>query len=362
MVAYHSGPNEWRLPPRDAAGWLVWPALGAKWLLVPLLHFGYVGVHLFFVISGFCIHLRAARARRDPAARTLPVREFFLRRFWRIYPPYWIALGLFGIAVPVAAHALGQAAAGYTAGDLALHASMLHTFSERAIFSINPAFWSIATEEQFYLIYPLILPLLARAAAARRFSLVLGAALLVSLGVRGAFFLAVPATVEHFMTWRLLSAFFLPRWFEWLLGCALAEAVVNPDNPLARHRRLLAIAAPLLLALAMACRVHVLADKLFADSLFGAGFAALAGALLGGARADGSPGVIGRALTAVGRRAYGTYLIHQPILDGPWLPLPLRLVLAAAASALFSRFAERPFERRSQRVGSAPEIVKYSAA
>lgn len=350
VLGYHAGGLGWRLPPYRPDGWLALPHLGAAWLLVPLFHFGFAGVHLFFVLSGFCIHLRAARMAAA-GRRDLPsVREFLLRRFWRIVPPYWIALGLFGLAVPLAARALRLAAdpaAG--ASDLALHAALLHSFSPRTIFSINPAFWSLATEAQFYLAYPLLLPHLRRIGMRRVLALALG----LSLAWRGVVLATLPPTVEHFMAYRvLLSAPLPPRWFEWLLGCALAEAWAARAPILDGGGRRLAIAGAALLVLAMAARVHVVVDKLASDALFSSGFAALGGAVLaarGGSSLVGA--LVGRALAAVGHRAYGIYLVHQPILDWQAAPRLLRNLAAPVAGWLFSALAERPFERRAGRVG-----------
>jgi peptidoglycan/LPS O-acetylase OafA/YrhL len=108
----------------------------------------------------------------------------------------------------------------------------------------------------------------------------------------------------------------------------------------------------------MATRVHVAVDKLLSDLFFSSGHAALIGAVLAGgaSRGGGSPtlgrlrGILGRALAALGRRAYGVYLMHQPILDLLDLPWLVRSGLAAAVSAVFSRFCERPFEERSRRL------------
>ena len=327
VLLYHAGPLSWRLAPYRSDGWLAWPTLGWKWLLVPFWHFGYCGVHLFFVLSGFCIHLRAARDRQP-----LDLRAFFLRRFWRIYPPYWVAVALFGIVVPLFAHhAIDWL-------DVVMHSTMLHTFSTRTIFSIDPAFWSIATEEQFYLAYPLVLFALTRIGVRR----VVGAALALSLTWRAVVLITVPPTVEHFMLWRVLvHGLFLPRWFEWLLGCWLAEMVVKRKL----RARPLALGGALFLLLAMLSRVNVIADKLFADALFGLGWTGIVGAVV----AAQPVGFVTRTLGAVGRRAYGLYLVHHPILD--WAALGrVGLPVAAAAGWLFSRIFERPFERRSQAV------------
>lgn len=360
VVVYHAGPLAWRLAPYGADGWLAWPHLPLHlWLAVPFLHFGFTGVHAFFVLSGFCIHLRAARARRRGANPLPSLRPFFLRRFWRIYPPYWIALALFA-AAPHVAHALGWSTRHTPpgAGDVALHAVMLHSLVPSSIFSINPAFWSLATEEQFYLAYPLLVRALSRWGMGR----VLGVSLAVSLLWRAAVLTLIPPTVEHFLEYRvLIHALFLPRWYEWILGCWLAELCLAP-SPLVGQRRLLAALAALLLLAGMATRVHVVVDKLLSDLFFSSGHAALIGAVLAGSTSKAHRpssfqrsfgrlrALLGRALATLGRRAYGVYLVHQPVLDLLDLPLLVRGSLAAVVAAVFSRFCERPFEESSRRL------------
>jgi peptidoglycan/LPS O-acetylase OafA/YrhL len=331
VLIYHAGPLAWRLAPYRSDGWLAWPALGWKWLLVPLLHFGFTGVHAFFVLSGFCIHLRAARTREAPH-----LRGFFLRRFWRIYPPYWIALAGFAILLRP------------SVSDFLLHATMTHTLTERSFFSINPAFWSLATEEQFYLAYPLVAWALARLGTRR----VLAFALALSLLWRATVLAFVPPTVENFLAWRVLvHGLFLPRWFEWLLGCWLAERVAA--GRLGRARPF-ALVAALLLVAGMATRVHVAVDKLLSDALFAGGYTALTAAALA-ARPTGVAILarVGDALGALGRRAYGLYLVHQPALDWMALPWIARVLLATVGGWLFSIVCEAPFERRSKAVARA---------
>src|SRR5476649_2570770 len=53
-------------------------------------------VPLFFLISGYCIH--ASNIKYVKANQSLPLKEYYKRRFLRIYPPYFVAL-LFAIGV-----------------------------------------------------------------------------------------------------------------------------------------------------------------------------------------------------------------------------------------------------------------------
>src|SRR5262249_48484636 len=55
----------------------------------------WIGVPMFFVISGYCVTASADAARRRPN----PGPEFFYRRFRRIYPPYWTWLAVAGLGI-----------------------------------------------------------------------------------------------------------------------------------------------------------------------------------------------------------------------------------------------------------------------
>src|SRR5579871_1551493 len=55
----------------------------------------WMGVPMFFVISGYCISATADKERRSARG----VRSYFWRRFRRIFPPYWIAFLLFAVLV-----------------------------------------------------------------------------------------------------------------------------------------------------------------------------------------------------------------------------------------------------------------------
>ena len=116
---------------------------------------GELGVRIFFVISGFCIHLFWAKARA--AGVDNPVINFFSfwkRRVRRLYPPYFAALALYLCYI---AYKTPVEVTGFYVWDVVLHLFMLHNLDLRTTYTINGAFWTLAIEEQLYLAYFLLL-------------------------------------------------------------------------------------------------------------------------------------------------------------------------------------------------------------
>jgi peptidoglycan/LPS O-acetylase OafA/YrhL len=122
----------------------------------PLITCGWVGVDLFFVLSGFLLatHLLQSLSRPTPGI----YRRYLAARVRRVFPAYWAQLAiLLGVAV-IAAGSL-PAWAKY----LPLHIPMLHFVSESASFAINNVYWTLPIEFAFYLCLPFIARVLARA-------------------------------------------------------------------------------------------------------------------------------------------------------------------------------------------------------
>lgn len=116
--------------------------------------FGYIGVFLFFVISGFCIHLQWAKAKAAGTEPDVRFGPFWKRRIRRLYPPYVIALLLFLL---LSASTMGLNFTHFFFYDLGMHLLMLHNLDPKTCYTINGVFWTLAIEEQLYLAYFLLL-------------------------------------------------------------------------------------------------------------------------------------------------------------------------------------------------------------
>jgi len=129
---------------------------------------GYLGVDLFFAISGFVLFFpHAERVFFGGPAQSLG--DFAYRRFIKIVPSYLVAL----LATIPAVLALPRAAtATALAGTLVQHLAFVQNFFDDGFGAANSVFWSLAVEAQFYLVFPLLAlafrraPLVAAALAA----------------------------------------------------------------------------------------------------------------------------------------------------------------------------------------------------
>ena len=136
-----------------------------------LLANGERGVSVFFTLSGLLLSVLFWQSKADNDS--LPdLRKYTFRRLARILPAYYVALTLLlymdGLwRVPGAG------------ADIALHYTFLFNFAEFSIFSINPVFWTIAVEMQFYLLLPLIFLFI------RKMSIRNGLTLVLTLTVAG---------------------------------------------------------------------------------------------------------------------------------------------------------------------------------
>ena len=168
--------------------------------------FAYIGVFLFFVISGFCIHLQWAKARAAGTEPEIRFGAFWKRRLRRLYPPYIIALVLFLL---LATSTAGINLTHFFFYDIGMHLLMLHNLDPKTCYTINGVFWTLAVEEQLYLAYFLLLFMRVRWG----WGVTIGVCLSARLGwillshvvwLKTGFGIPVPeSAAAHWFTWAL---------------------------------------------------------------------------------------------------------------------------------------------------------------
>lgn len=128
--------------------------LWERWVVFST-HFGWSGVDLFFVLSGFLITGILLDARHSPHY----FRSFYARRVLRIFPLYYAVLIVALVLLPIVPHPKIDVVAGAGGRDI-----FYWTFLSNWSMALDDAFhnrilaptWSLAIEEQFYLIWPLV--------------------------------------------------------------------------------------------------------------------------------------------------------------------------------------------------------------
>ena len=319
-----------------------------------MIRLGYVGVFLFFVISGFCIHLSRARAEAEGKTPTT-FGAFWKRRIRRLYPPYLIALTLYLL---IAGFTTKFEATIFYVWDVVLHLLMLHNLDAHTAYSINGVFWTLAIEEQLYLAYFLLLFLRNRWGWART--------LTVCLLARVIWFVACTAIRQQLNIDIPISEAAASHWFTWALGAISVEAMLGVVKlPAWCYRARLAtitlLASVGLTYLLPIVEAHnrVLHDFLwlFLHPLWGLGFFILLNRFVAAEKvwraALHTPAVIGY-LAAIGVFSYSLYLTHELVVMEAFrfgflgfselaTAILITTPLTIAFAWLFFRFAEKPY-------------------
>lgn len=145
-----------------------------KEVFLSLTYTGGMGVQIFFVLSGFLITFLLFKEKEKNGS--INIRNFYLRRILRIWPVYYVVLLLGIFLLPTIASAF------HYCGSIVLDLLFLNNLNAEAVCNspnINIA-WSVAIEEQFYLVWPLLFFLFAKNI---KFLLILCVGLLVASGI-----------------------------------------------------------------------------------------------------------------------------------------------------------------------------------
>lgn len=261
----------------------------------------FVGVDVFFVLSGFLIS--SILLRRTDQLGIPKFREFYIRRFFRLAPALLAMLAVYVLFAPLAwpeyNHARDATAAAlyfsnYTKAFLGFPDYISHT-------------WSLSVEEQFYLVWPPILYLLHKRYAGNRLPLVLAVLFLVATAWRWAW-------LSHGHSWDQAYYRADTRMSGLILGSALAAALSVPHT-----KALLQRASPYLYILpiiAVAVLHHGWKDHWvlwYGIPLTELGTAAVVMALAFRERWL-TEILSNRLLVLLGTLSYGIYLWHYPLM------------------------------------------------
>jgi peptidoglycan/LPS O-acetylase OafA/YrhL len=308
---------------------------------------GWLGVDLFFVLSGFLITgiLLKTRGRSTGAY----FKQFYIRRAARILPLYFLVL--------LVLLALYQGQYGvYFAYCALMSANLAHLFPSIRIPDAAGPFWSLAVEEQFYLVWPWLVLWLA----SRSLKLVTIGLLIIEPVLR----VVVPAPI-----------LFLP-WFRCdglAMGALIAIWFASWDGDRSRARTF----ALTILGVVVALTVAGLPFGILHDGIAGTALRITQGVLLFGAALVAAVAFSGNrslaflrspVLATTALLSYCLYLIHKPLIDAfahvvgpmPWFmalaPLPAFLIRAVVAlgaaytlAALSRKYLEAPFLRLAAR-------------
>ncbi|HUN60361.1 MAG TPA: acyltransferase family protein [Candidatus Sulfotelmatobacter sp.] len=328
---------------------------------------GFVGVDVFFVISGYLI---SSIVFTEIAESRYSIIGFYERRIRRIFPALFAMLAVFSVLAAV--YLLPAELVGYSKSMLAATASASNFYFWRhsGYFDMPTSYpllhtWSLAVEEQFYILFPLFLLLVRKLFPTR-----------LRVSVTFLFFVSLVASAVV-VSQNRETAFYMPytRAWELLLGTILSLGLF-PRLGVAWQRNVVTFAGMVLIAISI---------FFYSEQTLFPGLSALApcvgSALIIGAGESGSS-LIGKLLSwrpivFIGLISYSLYLWHWPIivlqqmgvfvgesaiashriaalLPEHRLNMLVEVVLSFIAAILSWRFVERPFRSGPLRLSGRP--------
>lgn len=267
--------------------------------------FGSLAVGLFFVLSGYCIHRRGAYNLATNPQSSFKLKQYAFRRFWRIYPTYFAALGVTAL-VDIYVRASSENLIPETQ-DNSWFAFLMSLFSLQGLvaptFGHNTSLWTLALELHFYAIYPLLYYLSRKQGPTKAVGLTLIASSIYLI-------LEQILHLSNFFPYKGSGGpIFIPYWFTWGFGFYIAEIEAGRVSFNQKYWRILAIISAIL----------TIPISLFFDSataMFTSTFAF--GYLLYWSMTEAGTNFWNssylRLFSAIGMFSYSIYVIHRPVL------------------------------------------------
>ena len=319
----------------------------------PLLPGGFLGVDVFFVISGYVISLSLFSYPQSNFGRFL--LDFYRRRVKRLIPAlaFVVLVSGFGIALfdpePITALKTGMAAL-FGLSNMFLLAESQNYFAAEALYNVFTHTWSLGVEEQFYFIFPALFWLTVHRGAHRSRHFF---AMMLALS---------SASFAGYVLARLnpSAAFFLMPLRFWELGIGTLVCLANREGVLAKNR----------IPVAWVGMVGLLAAFALPESrwLYSTPLAVVATALLIWKAEVHS--LIYRVFASrpavwIGLVSYSLYLWHWPVLvlsrwtiGITWLTAPFQLAAMFGLASLSFYLIEDPLRRRAWSITYMGTIAK----
>ncbi len=323
---------------------------------------GFLGVDVFFVISGYLI--TSLLLAEQGASGRVGLGRFYLRRARRLLPALFVVLATVSLFTVVflpdeirTLRADVVAALGYATNwwQIAEEQSYVAALSRPPLLR---HLWSLAVEEQFYLVWPLLLVGMMKLWGGRRRPMLIATGVGIVASFTTMLVLSLPHDFRFFEPSRVYFGSDT-RVFTMLLGAALAMVwspwKLNPRIPAPARNALDAVGAAALVGLfAIFATAHYQSNVLFRGGFLGVAILAaivIAVAVHPASRL-GAVALGHQPLRWIGERSYGIYLWHWPVfmLTRPdsdvsltgGANLALRLGITLAIAELSYRFIEEP--------------------
>jgi peptidoglycan/LPS O-acetylase OafA/YrhL len=320
---------------------------------------GFVGVDIFFVISGYVITLLLLREFRT--AGRIDLGRFFVRRILRLTPALALTITVTLIISSLLLSPLGPqqiaAQTGLAALGLLANLQIARLSGEyfAADAAINPLLhlWSLSVEEQFYLAFPLLFAGALSLGTRLRRPLLPTAAVLMALAVTSYAWMAVGPDVLRGQASLWLSGYYSPLTRAWEFAAGALAAIVGRRNSL--PDRMAFPAAVLGLGGLAASALLISEATPFPGPWTLLPVLATVLLLPAGQRDHALTRLLGsRLFQWIGDRSYGWYLWHWPLIvfsDLLWPEVAALKVTAGTAAlavaALSYRFVEQPLRGRA---------------
>ncbi|MGA2258647.1 MAG: acyltransferase, partial [Thermoguttaceae bacterium] len=188
--------------------------------------YGWLGVPLFFVLSGYCIHRPYARRLAADSTARIDWRSYACRRLWRIYP---VCLGALVLTAATDSYLHVFASSWCSPGDdHSLFSFLCSVLSLQNIlapeFGSNHVFWTLSLELHFYAVFPLLLFISRRSPRAALFLALAVSFIYVIVDHLAGINKMFPNCFGHG------SPLFLTYWAVWAVGMYLADVEAGRDR------------------------------------------------------------------------------------------------------------------------------------